>query len=141
VLLEPQALNIGSVNEDFAVESIAGDIFQLGNASYRILRVEPGGCGSRMPASHRPFRSGSAKRRGAVTSCRRGPAAGAIDQQLAGWRRHGRGTDWLQATFELGEAAPGSCSTTWPAPAKCGALPSQDTLVMERFSMSPAGPN
>ena len=42
VLLEPQSLNIGSVNEDFAVESIAGDIFQLGNASYRILRVEPG---------------------------------------------------------------------------------------------------
>ncbi|MFA6986101.1 MAG: DEAD/DEAH box helicase [Arenimonas sp.] len=42
VLLEPQALNIGSVNEDFAVESLAGDVFQLGNASYRILRVEPG---------------------------------------------------------------------------------------------------
>ncbi|MGO4612064.1 hypothetical protein AB4142_37590, partial [Variovorax sp. 2RAF20] len=42
VLLEPQGLNIGSVNEDFAVESIAGDIFQLGNTSYRILRVETG---------------------------------------------------------------------------------------------------
>lgn len=42
VLLEPQALNIGSVNEDFAVESIAGDVFQLGNTSYRILRVETG---------------------------------------------------------------------------------------------------
>lgn len=42
VLLEPQGLNIGSVNEDFAVESIAGDIFQLGNTSYRILRVEAG---------------------------------------------------------------------------------------------------
>ena len=42
VLLEPQGLNIGSVNEDFAVESIAGDVFQLGNTSYRILRVETG---------------------------------------------------------------------------------------------------
>lgn len=42
VVLEPQAERIGSVNEDFAVESIAGDIFQLGNTSYRILRVEPG---------------------------------------------------------------------------------------------------
>ncbi len=30
------------VNEDFAVESLAGDIFQLGNTSYRILRVEAG---------------------------------------------------------------------------------------------------
>jgi ATP-dependent helicase Lhr and Lhr-like helicase len=28
------------VNEDFAVESIAGDIFPLGNRSYRIRRVE-----------------------------------------------------------------------------------------------------
>src|SRR5690606_35300924 len=42
VILEPQAINVGTVNEDFAVESIAGDIFQLGNASYRILRVERG---------------------------------------------------------------------------------------------------
>jgi len=42
VILEPQAQSIGTVNEDFAVESMAGDIFQLGNASYRIIRVEPG---------------------------------------------------------------------------------------------------
>lgn len=42
VVLEPAALRVGSVNEDFAVESIAGDIFQLGNQSYRILRVERG---------------------------------------------------------------------------------------------------
>ncbi|SRR5579875_1130938 len=42
VVLEPQDLRIGSVHEDFAVESIAGDIFQLGNQSYRILRVERG---------------------------------------------------------------------------------------------------
>ncbi|KFA21517.1 ATP-dependent DNA helicase, partial [Xanthomonas vasicola pv. musacearum NCPPB 4394] len=42
VVLEPQAEKIGTVNEDFAVESLAGDVFQLGNASYRILRVEAG---------------------------------------------------------------------------------------------------
>ncbi|WP_206956971.1 DEAD/DEAH box helicase [Trinickia acidisoli] len=42
VLLEPQGLNIGTVNEDFAVESLAGDVFQLGNTSYKIVRVEPG---------------------------------------------------------------------------------------------------
>ena len=40
VVLEPQATIVGTVNEDFAVESLAGDIFQLGNTSYRILRVE-----------------------------------------------------------------------------------------------------
>ena len=42
VLLEPENQIIGTVNEDFAVESLAGDVFQLGNASYRILRVERG---------------------------------------------------------------------------------------------------
>ncbi|MEG3050478.1 MAG: DEAD/DEAH box helicase, partial [Thermomonas sp.] len=42
VLLEPENIGIGTVNEDFAIESSAGDIFQLGNTSYRILRVEPG---------------------------------------------------------------------------------------------------
>ena len=42
VLLEPENHVIGTVNEDFAVESLAGDIFQLGNKSYRILRVERG---------------------------------------------------------------------------------------------------
>ena len=33
---------VGTLNEDFAIESNGGDIFQLGNASWRILRVEPG---------------------------------------------------------------------------------------------------
>ena len=42
VLLEPENLTIGTVNEDFAIESMAGDIFQLGNTSYRIQRVERG---------------------------------------------------------------------------------------------------
>ena len=42
VILEPQAQFVGTVNEDFAVESLQGDIFQLGNVSYRILRVEQG---------------------------------------------------------------------------------------------------
>ncbi|HJU08750.1 MAG TPA: DEAD/DEAH box helicase, partial [Rhodanobacteraceae bacterium] len=42
VVLEPQALRVGSINEDFAVESLVGDIFQLGNQSYRILKVERG---------------------------------------------------------------------------------------------------
>ncbi len=42
VVLEPSGLVIGSVNEDFAIESLQGDIFQLGNTSWRILRVEQG---------------------------------------------------------------------------------------------------
>src|SRR5204863_7873812 len=42
VLLEPENQVIGTVNEDFAVESMVGDVFQLGNTAYRIRRVERG---------------------------------------------------------------------------------------------------
>ena len=42
VILEPGNLFIGTLNEDFVVESMIGDVFQLGNTSYRILRVESG---------------------------------------------------------------------------------------------------
>jgi len=42
VVLEPVGQQVGTVHEDWAVESLAGDIFQLGNTSYRILRVEAG---------------------------------------------------------------------------------------------------
>ncbi|HEV2430616.1 MAG TPA: DEAD/DEAH box helicase, partial [Burkholderiales bacterium] len=42
VLLEPEGHFIGTLNEDFAIESLPGDVFQLGNASWRILRIGNG---------------------------------------------------------------------------------------------------
>ncbi len=42
VILEPDDIRIGTVNEDFAFESLVGDIFQLGNTSYRVLSVAKG---------------------------------------------------------------------------------------------------
>ena len=42
VRLDPQDLFIGTINEDFAIESMPGDIFQLGNKSWEILKVETG---------------------------------------------------------------------------------------------------
>lgn len=42
VLLSPGDLRIGSLDEDFAVEAAVGDIFQLGNTSYELLKVETG---------------------------------------------------------------------------------------------------
>ncbi len=72
VMLEPQAQLVGTVNEDFAVESLQGDVFQLGNASYRILRVERGTV--RVEDAHGdcrpPSRFGWGRRRGAAMSCR-----------------------------------------------------------------------
>jgi len=42
VILEPEGTLVGTLNEDFAIESNGGDIFQLGTASWRILRVGAG---------------------------------------------------------------------------------------------------
>jgi ATP-dependent Lhr-like helicase len=42
VIAEPEGTQIGSVDEDFAVESLVGDVFLLGTTSWRIRRVEPG---------------------------------------------------------------------------------------------------
>jgi ATP-dependent Lhr-like helicase len=40
VVAEPEGIVVGTVDEDFAVESNAGDIMLLGNSSWRIRRVE-----------------------------------------------------------------------------------------------------
>ncbi len=42
VVVEPESTLVGSLDEDFAIESNVGDIFQLGNASWRVLKIEPG---------------------------------------------------------------------------------------------------
>ncbi len=138
VLLEPQALNIGSVNEDFAVESIAGDIFQLGNASYRIVRVEPGRVrvedAQGLPPTI-PFWLGEAPGRSDELSAAVARLQARIDEQL------GRcGGDfaavllWLQTTFALNEACASQLLDYLGRTREVlGALPSQQTLVLERF--------
>jgi ATP-dependent Lhr-like helicase len=42
VRAEPDGMFVGTLNEDFAIESNVGDIFQLGNTSWRVLKVERG---------------------------------------------------------------------------------------------------
>ncbi|MFN0090059.1 MAG: DEAD/DEAH box helicase [Acidimicrobiales bacterium] len=42
VLAAPDDALVGTVNEDWAIESMAGDVFLLGSTSWRIHRVEPG---------------------------------------------------------------------------------------------------
>ncbi len=42
VVAEPEGATVGTLDEDFAVESLAGDIFLLGTTSWRIKRVEQG---------------------------------------------------------------------------------------------------
>ncbi len=40
VVAEPEGVTVGTLDEDFAVESLAGDVFLLGTTSWRIRRVE-----------------------------------------------------------------------------------------------------
>ncbi|MGR8934924.1 MAG: DEAD/DEAH box helicase [Gammaproteobacteria bacterium] len=42
VILQPEGIFVGTLNEDFAFESLPGDIFQLGNSAYRMLKIEQG---------------------------------------------------------------------------------------------------
>jgi ATP-dependent Lhr-like helicase len=136
VVLEPQAQVIGSVNEDFAIESLAGDVFQLGNQSYRILRVERDRLrvedAQGMPPNI-PFWLGEAPGRSdevsaGVARLRADVAAqldaGGIDAAMA----------WL--TGELGLKEPAArqiADYLAEARAALGVLPTLDTLAMERF--------
>ncbi len=42
VIAEPDETFVGTVNEDFAIESLKGDVFLLGNTAWKICRVENG---------------------------------------------------------------------------------------------------
>ncbi|WP_454911181.1 DEAD/DEAH box helicase [Stutzerimonas chloritidismutans] len=142
VLLEPQGLNIGTVNEDFAVESLAGDVFQLGNTSYRILKIESGRVrvedAQGMPPSI-PFWLGEAPGRSDELSFAVARLRDEIDQRLAEGAAVGRvdlspASDWLTGTLGLTEtAARQIVEYLARARSALGALPTQQRLVMERF--------
>ncbi len=142
VLLEPQGLNIGTVNEDFAVESLAGDVFQLGNTSYRILKIEAGRVrvedAQGMPPSI-PFWLGEAPGRSDELSFAVARLRGEIDQRLASAESQATERlqpviDWLANTPGIPrEAAQQIVEYLARARAALGALPTQRRLVMERF--------
>ncbi|GAA0248376.1 DEAD/DEAH box helicase [Pseudomonas rhodesiae] len=138
VLLEPQGLNIGSVNEDFAVESIAGDIFQLGNTSYRILRVDAGKV--RVEDAHGqpptiPFWLGEAPGRSHELSAAVARLQGHLDSLLGATPGDlSTASAWLTQTLGLNRAsAEQILDYLARARQALSALPSQDTLIMERF--------
>ncbi|MCB1629687.1 MAG: ATP-dependent DNA helicase, partial [Xanthomonadales bacterium] len=136
VVMEPEALIVGSVHEDFAVESMAGDIFQLGNTSYRVLRVEQGKLrvesAAGLPPSV-PFWLGEAPGRSDVLSTAiarlRADAQAQLEAggepALQRWLR-----DRLRLSAEAAIQLGSYLSSSFQA---LGLLPTQDALVMERF--------
>jgi ATP-dependent helicase Lhr and Lhr-like helicase len=134
VVLEPSETFVGTVNEDFAVESLAGDIFQLGNTSWRILRINSGvvrveDAKGQPPGI--PFWLGEAPARTAELS----QAVSNVRAEMEKLLSDGKDVrDWLVSEMKLPtEAAQqiaGYFAATYGA---LGALPSQQTLVIERF--------
>jgi ATP-dependent Lhr-like helicase len=174
VLLEPQGQSVGTVNEDFAVESLAGDVFQLGNTSYRILKVETGKVrveDARGAAPNIPFWLGEAPGRSDELSAGVARLRTELARQLAepappaqgrakskaskaaqasaggdgnpvsgaaldmnGEAALDRAVAWLDQHLGVSEdAARQIAEYLARSRAALGALPTQDTLIMERF--------
>jgi ATP-dependent Lhr-like helicase len=137
VLLEPENHFVGTVNEDFAVESLAGDIFQLGNRSYRIQRIERGVV--RVEDAHGmaptiPFWLGEAPGRSDELS----ESVSRLRTEVAAHlRRDPTGRSALRWQIDdLGTvpaAAEQLVEYLAAGHAALGCLPTQDTIVLERF--------
>jgi ATP-dependent helicase Lhr and Lhr-like helicase len=134
VMLEPEGHLVGTVNEDFAVESLQGDVFQLGNTSFRILRVERGTV--RVEDAHGqppsiPFWLGEAPGRTAELSAAVSRLRKEIEERLS---EPGAAMRWLMETVGLDDAAALQVVQYLGAGrAALGCLPTFDTVVFERF--------
>jgi ATP-dependent Lhr-like helicase len=136
VLLEPENVVVGTVNEDFAVESLAGDIFQLGNTAYRIIRVERGVVrveDAQGAPPTIPFWLGEAPARTDELSQSVSRFRSEIEHRL-----HEGGPasalNWIAGDLGLDRAAAEQIVDYLGAAHRAlGALPTHETLVFERF--------
>ncbi|HEX2245783.1 MAG TPA: DEAD/DEAH box helicase [Gammaproteobacteria bacterium] len=130
---------VGSVNEDFAIESLAGDIFQLGNTSWRVLQVEGRGVVWVQDVHGQPptipFWFGEAPARTAELSTAVSRLRAAVEAQLTSGKSIETVQAWLSQ--EIGGIAPAAAHQILDylasGRAALGVMPTQDTLVMERF--------
>ncbi len=134
VIEEPEGKRVGSVHEDFAIESMAGDVFLLGTQSWKIRRVESGKV--RVEDAHGapptiPFWVGEAPARTielsqAVSDLREEVARRLPDPEAA--------MQWLAAECRLERAgAEQIVAYISDSLAILGAIPSQHTVIAERF--------
>ena len=149
VVLEPEDTFIGTVNEDFAIESMAGDIFQLGNVSWQITQVLSGTVRVRDAQGappNIPFWFGEAPARSdelslAVSDLRaeveaRLTAEPMRTSQASASRADAESAplDWLiEETGVSREAAQQAIDYIAEGRRVLGVVPTQSTLVIERF--------
>jgi ATP-dependent Lhr-like helicase len=133
VVLEPESIVVGTVNEDFAVESLAGDIFQLGNTSYRIIRVEAGRV--RVEDAHGqpptiPFWLGEAPGRSDELSM----AVARLHRLIETHNDPDVTLRWLIEELGIARAAAEQVvDYLWAAKQALTALPTQQRIILERF--------
>jgi ATP-dependent helicase Lhr and Lhr-like helicase len=136
VVLDPDETFIGTVNEDFAIESIAGDVFQLGNASWRILQVVAGTvrvADARGTPPNIPFWLGEAPARSDELSRAVSDLRADLETRLA-TAGSDAAAEWLNAETCVGRcAAEQVVDYLAEAHRVLGAVPTQRTLVLERF--------
>ena len=139
VILEPTETFIGTLNEDFAIESMAGDIFQLGNHSYRIRRIEAGRVrvedAKGAPPSI-PFWFGEAPGRTDELSAAVSTLRSEVETRLGHVTQGSLAAtvDWLEQACALTHAAAQQIADHLAA-AKgvLGALPTDRRVIFERF--------
>ena len=137
VVEEPQGLVVGTINEDFAIESMAGDIFQLGTTSWRILRVDRGTVrvedAKGQPPSI-PFWLGEAPARTRELSSRIDGLRDAVSAQLEAGADVAVVERWLVEVRGLPRAAAQQLAAYLAAThAVLGVLPTEEKIVFERF--------
>ena len=131
VVAEPDGKIVGTVDEDFAVESLSGDVFLLGTSSWRIRRVEPGRVrvedAKGAPPSV-PFWNGEAPGRTLELS----EAVGEVREQIA--RDPDRAVQFLNEECGVDEGgAKQTIAYVLAGVASLNALPTQKTVIAERF--------
>src|SRR5688572_3134784 len=143
VLLEPEGHFIGTLNEDFAIESLPGDVFQLGNTSWRILRIGNGTVrvadAQGQPPSM-PFWLGEAPARSEEMSVAVSQLRAAVDFELPGPDEPRKESELapaihlLETEYSLSQSAAEQIAT-YLAEAKrsLGTVPTTDTVALERF--------
>jgi ATP-dependent Lhr-like helicase len=133
VILEPTETRVGTVHEDFAIESMQGDIFQLGNTSYQIVKLEPGRIrvhDARGKPPMLPFWIGEAPARTDELSRAVSRLRSVVDARIEG----DQGRAYLEAEVGLSPAATDQIVDYLAATRRAlGVMPTQSTLVAERF--------
>ncbi len=136
VIADPDDTVVGTVNEDWAIESMGGDVFLLGSTSWRIRRVEAGVVrvvdAQGAPPSV-PFWLGEAPARTAELSMEVSELRAHLDAFLT--RDDAAGAmAWLESECGLGGVAAAEIAGyLGAARLALGVLPTQRDLVFERF--------